>query len=202
MTKDLLLIFTRNPELGKVKTRLAASIGDQAALDIYKFLLSHTAKITAPLHVDKQVHYSVKVREGDLWDASVYDKKQQEGADLGQRMAFAFQQGFEAGYQRIIIIGSDMYDLSTLDLQQAFDQLKDRDYVIGPAEDGGYYLLGLKAVYPAIFQKKEWGTSTVLQDTLDDLKELDGFLLPQRNDVDLYEDIKNVDAFRGFLPEE
>ncbi len=111
-TKNLLLIFTRNPELGKVKTRLASTVGDQNALDIYKFLLQHTKKITKDLNVDKAVYYSVKIRENDIWNATVYQKHQQHGDDLGMRMQNAFQHAFNCGYEKVIIIGSDLYDNS------------------------------------------------------------------------------------------
>lgn len=202
MSNSLLIIFTRNPELGKVKTRLAATIGDQAALDIYTLLLEHTASITKDLDVDKQVHYSVAIRENDLWDNAVFDKKQQHGSDLGARMERAFQQGFEDGYERIVIIGSDMYDLSTRDLEEAFSKLEEHDFVIGPAEDGGYYLLGMKRLKQELFRNKAWGTHTVLPMTLEDLEGESMHWLPIRNDVDVYEDIKNIQAFRDFLRDE
>ncbi|TPN87246.1 TIGR04282 family arsenosugar biosynthesis glycosyltransferase [Aquimarina algicola] len=199
MTKNLLMIFTRNPELGKCKTRLAATIGDQAALDIYKFLLEHTVSITQNLQVDKQVHYSVKVREHDIWDAQTYIKKQQNGEDLGIRMEHAFADGFTQGYQNIIIIGSDMYDLSQKDLQNAFEALENNDYVVGPAEDGGYYLFGMKSLNSHVFKNKEWGTNTVLKDTLEDIKDSSVKILEERNDVDYYEDIKDIEVFQKFF---
>ena len=196
-----LLIFTRNPELGKVKTRLAGGVGDQAALDIYKFLLQHTVKITSGLSVDKQVFYSEKIRSGDFWDEEKFTKKLQHGEDLGLRMQRAFQDAFKSGYQKAIIIGSDMYDLSQKDIEQAFAALDDHNFVIGPAEDGGYYLLGMNVLKPELFQHKEWGTETVLNDTLADLKEESVKLLETRNDVDYYEDIKGIESFFPFLPQ-
>ena len=199
MNDCLLIIFTRNPELGKVKTRLAKSIGDKSALEIYKFLLKHTHDITSQISVTKQVHYSVKIRENDLWNSNVYIKKQQIGDDLGLRMMYAFEQGFNEGYKRIIIIGSDIYNLSQTDIESAFSALKDQDYVIGPAEDGGYYLLGMKQMNKLVFQQKYWGTNTVLQDTLSDLKDESVKMLSIRNDVDIYEDIKNVEVFQKFI---
>ncbi len=197
--KNVLMIFTRNPELGKCKTRLAATVGDQAALDIYKFLLQHTVRITKELDVTIEVHYSVKVREHDLWDPKIYTKKQQSGDDLGQRMENAFAAGFANGYQHIIIIGSDMYDLSQKDIEDAFHALASHDYVIGPAEDGGYYLFGMKSLNSQVFKNKVWGTETVLEDTLKDLQKQNIKLLEERNDVDYYEDIKDIAAFQQFL---
>ena len=198
-SKDLLLIFTRNPELGKCKTRLAATVGSQSALDIYKFLLEHTAALTKDANAAKQVWYSEEIWENDIWENAIFDKKLQQGFDLGMRMAYAFQEGFAAGFERIIIIGSDMYDLKTIDIDNAFTLLESNDYVIGPAHDGGYYLLGMTTFNGALFQNKTWGTETVLQDTLNDLKEKNTHLLNTRNDVDIYEDIKDIDAFQPFL---
>jgi len=197
--RRLLLIFTRNPELGKVKTRLAASIGDQNALDIYTFLLEHTVSFTQNLKVDKQVHYSVKIRENDIWNEIIYTKKQQHGADLGIRMQHAFEQGFEAGYNQIIIIGSDMYDLNEGDLEDAFSQLSSHDFVIGPAQDGGYYLLGMKQLKKSLFKNKTWGTSTVLADSMKDIEGELVAILEERNDIDVFEDIKDIPTFARFI---
>ena len=199
MSKNLLLIFTRNPELGKVKTRLAKTIGDKAALDIYKFLLEHTKQVTQNLSCDKAVYYSVKVRENDIWDASVYQKHLQNGNDLGIRMHNAFQQAFSTGYEKVVIIGSDLPDLTSEHINKAFKKLNSNDVVMGPAEDGGYYLLGMKKLYVNIFQNKDWGTSTVRKDTLNDLQNESVFLLETLNDVDVFDDIKNNQIFNQFL---
>lgn len=197
--KSLLLIFTRNPELGKCKTRLAAKVGDQAALDIYKFLLKHTVSFTKDLKVDVQVYYSHEIWKNDIWDDQIYQKRLQQGNDLGARMKRAFQEGFKSGYEKIIIIGSDMYDLSQQDLDVAFSQLNNHDFVLGPAEDGGYYLLGMNFLKEELFSNKDWGTSTVLDNTLADIKDCDLTILPIKNDVDHYEDIKDIEAFQPFL---
>ena len=196
---DLLLIFTRNPELGKCKTRLAAKIGDPAALEVYTFLLNHTVGFTQSLDAHKIVYYSEEIWENDIWDNGLYQKQLQIGDDLGKRMKNAFAQGFDSGFKKIIIIGSDMYDLSQSDLEEAFSMLDSHDYVIGPAEDGGYYLLGMKVENSKVFQDKAWGTESVLSDTLKNLEKENLFLLPERNDVDHYEDIKDIEAFQPFL---
>ena len=198
-SKDLLLIFTRNPELGKCKTRLAETVGDETALDIYKFLLRHTVSITKNLNAATQVWYSEEIWDDDIWDDAFYDKKLQKGPDLGVRMANAFQGGFASGYERIIIIGSDMFDLGQNDLENAFAQLRENDFVIGPAEDGGYYLLGMKTFKSELFQNKPWGSETVLKDSLKHLKNEKLILLEERNDVDVYQDIKDEKAFQHFL---
>lgn len=197
--ETLLLIFTRNPELGKCKTRLAAKVGDHAALDVYKFLLNHTVDITINVSADKHVYYSEEIWENDIWDEAVYQKKLQQGATLGERMARAFDESFKLGYQRIIIIGSDMYDLSQKDLDNAFDALKKHNFVIGPAEDGGYYLLGMRKPKPELFESKAWGEASVFEATMKDLENEDCQILATRNDVDYYEDIAHIEAFHPFL---
>jgi len=198
-SRNLLLILTRNPELGKCKTRLAATIGDQAALDVYKILLDHTAHITQELPCDKHVYYSERIIPEDIWDNEIYVKKLQQGADLGQRMQDAFQSGFNEGYIKVVVIGSDMYDLDHQDIMNAFAKLDDNDAVLGPAEDGGYYLLGMKQLFPSVFQSKNWGTDTVFEDTMKDLQDMKVGLLDERNDVDRYEDILGIPVFEPFL---
>ncbi|MDF0707320.1 TIGR04282 family arsenosugar biosynthesis glycosyltransferase [Flagellimonas okinawensis] len=199
MNKNLLLILTRNPEIGKCKTRLAAKVGNRAALDIYKFLLDKTVSFTQHLKVEKWVYYSEKIWEGDIWSNQIYKKKLQVGEDLGERMQHAFEEGFRAGFDNIIIIGSDMYHLNQSDLEVAFSKFTNHDYVVGPAEDGGYYLLGMKTMREELFQNKDWGTYTVLKDTLSDLKDEKVAFLEEKNDVDHYEDIKDIEAFAPFL---
>lgn len=196
---NCLIIFTRNPELGKGKRRLAATVGDEAAFEIYKFLLGHTRSITKTLNAQSQVWYSERIHENDDWDNELYQKFQQQGEDLGLRMQHAFETAFQS-HEKVIIIGSDMYDLTTQDLNQAFDLLNNHDAVIGPATDGGYYLLGFKNEVPAnVFSNKIWGTETVLKETLKDLETLNYATLVPRNDVDYYEDIKDVPAFQPYL---
>src|SRR5690606_36530309 len=199
LPKDLLIIFTRNPELGKCKTRLATTVGNRIALNIYQFLLEHTKNITKGLDVGKWVFYSDEIWENDIWEQAVYEKKVQSGKDLGERMANAFKDGFNAGHEKIIIIGSDMYDLNENDVMEAFKILDLHDYVVGPAIDGGYYLLGMKVFNPALFKNKSWGTDTVLEATLEDLKGKNYGLLAPKNDIDYFEDIKDIEIFRTFL---
>lgn len=197
--ENLLLIFTKNPVAGKVKTRLAKDLGNEKALDIYNFLLDHSAKFTASVNASKQVYYSDSVNKDDIWNNKSYTKKKQAGNDLGERMLNAFQNGFQDNYKKIIIIGSDMYDIDTKDIDNAFRELENHEYVIGPALDGGYYLLGMKSLNSEVFKNKEWGTSSVLKETLNDLKDKDVWLLETRNDIDLLEDIKDHAAFQKFI---
>jgi rSAM/selenodomain-associated transferase 1 len=174
-------------------------VGDKAALNIYKFLLDHTVSFTKDLDVEKWVYYSESIWENDIWDQNSYQKKLQLGANLGERMLNTFQEGFNSGFEKIIIIGSDMYHLSQANLEEAFIQLEKHDYVVGPAEDGGYYLLGMKSLKKEVFHNKSWGSDTVLSDTLKDLESGSIFMLPVKNDVDYYEDIKDIAAFQPFL---
>ncbi|XLS28702.1 TIGR04282 family arsenosugar biosynthesis glycosyltransferase [Flavobacteriaceae bacterium M23B6Z8] len=199
MTKNALLIFTRNPELGKVKTRLAKTVGDQTALDIYNFLLKRTVEITRSIEVAKFVYYSEDIFKDDLWNTKYYHKELQKGEHLGVRMRNAFEKAFVLGHDKVVIIGSDMYDMTEANIQEAFQQLENNDVVIGPAEDGGYYLLGLKKLIPEIFENKDWGTSTVLKETLEQLKTYKVHKLEELNDVDVFEDIEKHPAFTSFL---
>ncbi|NAY92104.1 DUF2064 domain-containing protein [Muricauda sp. JGD-17] len=199
MKNNLLIILTRNPELGKCKTRLAAKVGDESALEIYKFLLEHTVSVTKDLNTTKWVFYSEKVEDNDMWDPTVYEKRVQVGQDLGERMMNAFKNGLDAGFAKIVIIGSDMYDLRQQDIEEAFESLAHHDFVVGPAVDGGYYLLGMKSLKPELFMNKSWGGDRVLSNTLKDMNGHMVHLLSEKNDVDFYEDIKDIEAFQPFL---
>ena len=198
-SKNLLIIFTRNPKLGKVKTRLAKSVGNKTALDIYHFLLQKTKEVTKNISCDKKVYYSEKITENDLWNRSNYQKREQFGSDLGEKMKNAIDDGFKKKYKKIILIGSDLFDLKPSHINDAFKKLDHNDVVIGPAKDGGYYLIGLKKLHLKIFENKNWGSSTVREDTLKNLEKVDVHLLSMLNDVDVIEDIENHSAFTKFL---
>lgn len=199
MQKNLLLIFTRNPELGKVKSRLAKTVGDKSALEIYTFLLEKTKDVSLKVNADKAVYYSLKIRNNDIWDENIFQKHQQVGQDLGIRMLNAFQNSFDAGYQKVMIIGSDLHDLSSEIIEKGFVELDKNDVVLGPAEDGGYYLLGMKKLHSELFYNKAWGTASVRKDTLKDLQKVSVHLLEELNDVDVFEDIKDISVFDQFL---
>lgn len=199
-SKNLLLIFTRNPELGKVKSRLAKDIGAEKALTIYKLLLGHTQKITQELDAEKWVFYSEEIHDEDIWSAEHFSKKQQIGDDLGIRMKNAFEKGFEHGYEKIIIIGSDIYDLQQTHIEQAFISLDKHNSVIGPSDDGGYYLLGMKNLIDGIFENKNWGSNTVLANTISNLEtHVPFFTLENLNDIDVISDIKTDSYLRNFI---
>lgn len=194
-----ILIFTRNPELGKVKSRLAKGVGKQNALTIYKLLLQHTHNVVHQVDYHKWVGYSVAVRTEDMWENDAFHKFQQEGEDLGARMQHAFQKAFAAGHDKVLIIGSDLYDLRSHHITAAFEALETSDVVIGPAQDGGYYLLAMKKAIPALFKNKNWGTESVLSDTLKDLKEQQVHHLETLNDIDFAEDLKPYPEFAQYL---
>ena len=197
-SKNALIIFTRNPELGQCKTRLAKTIGNEATLNIYRHLLNHTAAISKGAKADKYVFYSESIKKEDLWNTGVFRKKLQYGYDLGARMENAFSELFQLGYEKIIIIGSDLLDLTTKHIDDAFQMLNTHDLVIGPANDGGYYLLGMKALYPNVFKNKNWGSSSVLKDTLKDIQNSTFSILEELNDIDTFDDVKPYQELKKF----
>lgn len=194
-TGRALVIFIRNPEPGKVKTRLAASIGDELAYDIYRKLLRHTLDIVNNLRgapqVSLHVFYSKFIPSDDLFEESYISKHLQNGDDLGQRMHHAFEQMFAEGYERIVIIGSDCAELQSYTLEQAFDLLESHDAVVGPARDGGYYLIGLRKPNGALFSDIEWSTDTVFLRTIKKIVDSGHTIsiLPVLSDVDTIEDL-------------
>lgn len=195
MSKALLIIFARNPEFGQVKSRLAQTIGPVKALEIYNLLLNRTCQITQNSNSDKTVYYSDRVEHDDIWDSQVFNKAVQSNGGLGIRMLKAFHEAFEDGHDKVIIIGSDCYELTTEIINQAFQELDQADVVLGPAQDGGYYLLGMKELHARFFTNKKWSTSSVLKDTIGDIHKL-GLklsLLPLLNDIDVEEDLKGLD---------
>ena len=196
MKKKLLIIFVKNPLLGKAKTRLAATIGDEKALEIYKRLLKRTVEITHNLPFDKAVFYSEFIDNQDVWDNNVYQKRLQVQGDLGEKMLTAIKQEFAKGYDSICIIGSDCYDLNAVIIDSAFQILDKKEAVIGVSEDGGYYLLGMNNLLPAFFENKKWSTETVAKDTIKDFVKanLSYGKLPVLNDIDNEGDLREIPA--------
>lgn len=188
--KNKLLIFIRNPALGKVKTRLARTLGDEEALRIYLFLLEKTRIAALNCKAERWVCYSDFADQDDLWFPDYFQKKIQQSGNLGQRMEAAFQTAFEDGAQKVVIVGSDCPELSGSALDQAFAALDSADFVLGPVPDGGYYLLGMKAFEPGVFYDIEWSTDTVLEKTIEKIKAVqkDFLLLPLLSDIDTAED--------------
>ncbi|MFD1062198.1 TIGR04282 family arsenosugar biosynthesis glycosyltransferase [Winogradskyella litorisediminis] len=193
---NALIIFTRNPELGKCKTRLAKSIGDEEALKIYKYLLQHTANVAKKVDAERFVFYSEDIIKDDIWDAEHFNKLLQNGNDLGERMEHAFETLFLKDFKKIIIVGSDLLDLNKNIIENAFEKLNENDAVIGPAEDGGYYLLGMKSLNKNAFRNKNWGNDTVLEQTKKDFFNKSLYVLETLNDIDFVEDLKPYEAFK------
>ncbi|HKL02952.1 MAG TPA: TIGR04282 family arsenosugar biosynthesis glycosyltransferase [Cryomorphaceae bacterium] len=188
---SLLIVFAKNPELGKVKTRLARTIGDEKALMIYLKLLEHTHAIADKVFADKAVFYSEKVQDFDILDYYKFPKFLQKGRSLGERMDRAIGQAFAQQYEKVVIIGSDCFELSTEIIEDALRALDDTNVVVGPAVDGGYYLLGMDRHYPHLFKNKNWSSEDVFLDTLLDIKKLNlsYTLMPTLNDVDEEKDL-------------
>ena len=189
LNNTALIIFIKNPEKGKVKTRLASTLGDEKALEIYLALMGHTRKITQEVDTNRLLFYSNFIDKEDDWPNADYQKSTQEGTDLGQRIAKAFQIAFQQ-YQKVVIIGSDCASLTPAIIQEAFDQLEQHPFVIGPASDGGYYLLGMTHFFPTLFQNMAWSTAQVLPATLQRIAALEKTVarLPELSDIDFEED--------------
>ncbi|MEM7373729.1 MAG: TIGR04282 family arsenosugar biosynthesis glycosyltransferase [Bacteroidota bacterium] len=192
--KDLLLIFVKHPEAGKTKTRLAAGIGQENALAIYQKLLDYTCSLARTIKADVQIWYGNQMPVTDLWSEAGFERYQQVGASLGDRMLHAFHTGFEQGYGRILIIGSDCATLTPEILNQGFLSLGQNQVVIGPARDGGYYLLGMRRLLKQLFYNKNWSTETVLSDTISDLQSANFsyHCLEQLSDVDTKDDLQGT----------
>lgn len=190
--ENLLLIFIKNPIPGKVKTRLAKDLGNEKAVEYYSKLLMITREASEKSKADKWLCYGDFINEQDDWNTDTFAKKLQQGESLGDRMKLFFKKGFNEGYQRIVIIGSDCPDLVTEDLENAFDILKEKHAVIGPANDGGYYLLGISKDVD-LFSNKEWSTESVYEDTLKDFEKLSLSYaeLTVKIDLDTIEDLKH-----------
>lgn len=188
---EALIIFVRNPLLGKVKTRIAATLGVEKALKIYTTLLKHTRDISAKISADKYVFYSDYINKDDLWENDLFYKEMQTGLDLGERMKNAFNFLFDRGYKKIGIIGSDCHELDETMLNNAFKVLNKIDVVIGPAKDGGYYFIGMNNFLPQLFEEKNWSSPTVYKMTSEQLKNLriPFYSLPILNDVDEEKDV-------------
>jgi rSAM/selenodomain-associated transferase 1 len=193
-----LLIFARQPVLGRVKTRLAADIGAEAALAVYYELLAITALAVVAAGVPATVWLADAPEPAPTglpeWPGLPWQPQQM--GDLGQRMAAAFAAAFAAGASAVAIIGTDCPGLRAAHLEQAFELLQDHDVIMGPATDGGYYLLAMKELHASFFLHKEWSTDTVCAATLADAAQrgLRVALLPELADVDTVADLR---AWRG-----
>lgn len=186
---DVLLVFIKNPQLGRVKTRLAESIGEEAALAVYLKLLHYTRTISEKVDAERFVYYADFIDWLDQWSENHFNKKLQTGENLGERMANAFQFVFPKS-KKAIIIGSDCAELDESIIQKAYEALDHNDVVIGPAKDGGYYLLGMNRYFPELFQDISWSTTQVFPETVKRIEEngLSYALLDTLSDIDYEND--------------
>jgi len=196
MNKNLVIVFVKNSILGNVKTRLAKTIGDVGAFKVYSELVDITEKATSKIAADKHIYFS-DVIIPSKWKN---DKKFiQECKDLGIRMQHAFQNGFDEGYENVILIGSDLPNISKKIIEFGFESLQNNNIVFGPAEDGGYYLIGMSKMNAAVFENKPWSQSELLAVTLAQLKEQQQSVsfIEILNDIDTFEDLIASDFYKN-----
>ena len=198
MGEKQLLLFVKNTELGKVKTRLAKTIGDKKALYIYKALLHHTSQITSKVEALRKVYYTNFIASNDEFESSKFEKRLQVSGDLGDKMYAGVKEAFGERAEKVVVIGSDCYEIDETIIEKAFEELTNHDYVLGPAYDGGYYLIGMRERNKSVFENMVWSTENVLLDTLLTIKEQNKtyFLLPTLTDVD---EEKDLGMLRNFL---
>lgn len=170
---DRLIIFTRYPEDGKAKTRLIPALGAAGATALHRQLAERTVQRARALQAQRSLDLAVQFVGGSVaqmqdWLGPDLTYQAQAAGDLGDRLTAAFRQAFAAGCQRVVAIGTDCPELTTSLLAEAFDYLAqvDVDVVLGPATDGGYYLIGLRRLMPELFQHIAWSTAQVRQQTL------------------------------------
>ncbi len=189
--KYALIIFLKNPIKGKVKTRLAATIGEQAALEIYLQLVKHTLSVALEVDAHCFVFFSDTEDEAVMPDAEKFKAAVQHGENLGERMLNAFATVFNKGYKKIIIMGTDCPDINSDLLEEAFLRLDETDVIFGPALDGGYYLLGMKKLITGLFFHVPWSTNAVLKQSMSICKSLNKsyVLLKELSDIDKEEDL-------------
>ncbi len=201
MNKDSqhLIVFTKNPVKGEVKTRLAKSIGDSNALVIHNALTQKTVEVLNTVKAFKSVYFSKEEERNSVWKNACQSVDVQKGKDLGARMFHAFQDSFYKGFEKTLIIGSDLWDLTLEDIEKGFKALDKNDLVIGPAKDGGYYLIGMKIPHKELFESIHWGGNQVLKDTLKKCRDKKIKLLNEKNDIDLWEDLEPIEALKKLI---
>jgi hypothetical protein len=201
MAKSALLVFVKEPIEGKVKTRLAASIGEADATELYKTFIVDSFKQYQSLSNTYDLHYyyspSCKILKALLPDQKNWHA--QKGADLGERMANAIAEQLKV-YSTVVLVGSDHPDLPLSYLKKAADVLNYVDISIGPSDDGGYYCIGMKKDHPRIFANITWSTKNVFQETKKRFKanQLEAFELPQWYDIDTIEDLERYKKNNAF----
>lgn len=196
-------IMARYPRAGYTKTRLAAHIGLHQAADLYSIcartIFDEMRKI--PPHVNKFIFFtgSNNLDKVGLWTGDGFHLLPQVGKDLGNRLANSFSQLFSSGIKSAVLIASDVPDISPAIVDEALSALESHDIVLGPAHDGGYYLVGMNRLNKALFKGINWGSEDVLQDTLNRVAEfnLSFYLLPTLIDIDSADDLRLWLAMAG-----
>lgn len=188
----LIAVLTRNPVAGMVKSRLAASVGPETALEVYRKLRNHTAEVLRTCHAEKAVFYSNEIPDEDCFVEIGALSFLQKNDEFGQRMRHTFTTGFSLGFLRVVLIGTDCPDIDAAIIDSAFDALDSFDAVLGPARDGGFYLIGLNCDRPELFVNRTWSHEHVLQETLHILDKTGATftLLPELQDIDTFEDLR------------
>lgn len=199
MNHQYLIIFTRYPEPGKTKTRLIPALGQEGAANLQRQMTEQTLAKVKQLFDFISLSFEIRFTGGNLqlienWLGSDLKYQEQGTGNLGDRMAKAFQEAFNNGNKSVIIIGIDCPNLSPKIIIKAFEKLHQCDVVIGPARDGGYYLIGLSKFIPELFQGINWGSAEVLEKTVAIAQNLHLIIsdLPQLYDIDRPEDLKNL----------
>ncbi len=190
MEDNAIIIFSKNLNLGTVKTRIAKTLGEEKALQIYKELLEYTESILDMITVHRYVFWDLEIPgKPEYFSHTNYIHKTQSGENLGEKIENAFFEILKI-HKNVLIIGTDCPYLKTHHIEKSFDSLKNYDYCIGPATDGGYYLLGLKEFSSSWFRNISWSTESVFSETQNKAKEmrLRGYALPVLSDVDVEDD--------------
>jgi len=191
-----LLFFIKNPEKGRVKTRLASAIGDEMALKLYRrFLLEMLSTLNRGTFLFYLWFYpGDSLNDLKNWLGDHYLYAPQMGENLGERMKNGFMEAFSMNFKRVVLIGSDIPDLPLEFIEEAFTALRNHDVVIGPALDGGYYLIGFRdeTFSPKVFGGIPLSTEHVFEDTMKvlDREELTVHLLKPLRDIDTIEDLR------------
>jgi len=198
--KRQLIVFTRFPVAGVTKTRLIPTLGADGAALLQRKMTEHALKRVGRAHITPEPAVEIRFEGGDkkrmrAWLGNAYLYQPQRGDTLGDRMASAFEDAFQNRVDQAALIGTDIPGLTPVTLESAFDSLGEADVVLGPASDGGYYLIGMhRGVFPAarkLFANMNWGTDSVLADTLE-IAAISGLrtrLLEKLTDVDSPEDL-------------
>lgn len=191
MNHRKLILFTRYPEPGTTKTRLIGALGADGAAELHRRMTELAVDAGRELRASNGTAVQIRYIGGDdlrmrQWLGNDMQYAAQIGHDLGQRMDSAFKDGFDQGCDRIVVMGSDCPGLTAGILEKAFQALDDHCVVLGPAADGGYYLIGLKQRLPGVFREIPWGTGTVLEKTRSVLSSLgvSCAMLDKLSDVD------------------